>query len=57
MTDKELLYVQDALGHEQYFITKCRETASQLQDKELKCSVEQMAQKHQDIFRSFYDLL
>ena len=27
MTDKELLYIEDALGHEQYFQQKCKETA------------------------------
>ena len=25
MTSKELLYVEDALGHEKYFQTKCME--------------------------------
>ena len=25
MTSKELLYVEDALGHEKYFQTKCQE--------------------------------
>ena len=25
MTDKELLYIEDALGHEQYFQQKCKE--------------------------------
>ncbi len=57
MTTKELLYIEDALGHEQYFQTKCQETASQVQDAELKLCVEQMAQKHQQIFQSFYGLL
>lgn len=57
MTEKELLYVQDALGHEKYFQTKCKETASQIQDSELKSCVEQMAQKHKEIFNSFYGLL
>ena len=57
MTTKELLYVEDALGHEKYFQTKCKETASQIQDTELKNYVEQMAQKHQQIFQSFYGLL
>ena len=32
MSPKELLYVEDALGHEQYFQTKCKETANQIQD-------------------------
>ena len=57
MTTKELLYVEDALGHAKYFQSKCKETANQLQDAELKAYVEQMAQKHQQIFQSFYGLL
>lgn len=57
MTNKELLYIEDALGHEKYFQTKCQETINQVQDQELKTYVEQMAQKHQKIFQSFYGLL
>lgn len=57
MTTKELLYVEDALGHEKYFQTKCREAANQIQDAELKAYAEEMAQKHQKIFQSFYGLL
>ena len=57
MTNKELLYVEDALGHEQYFQTRCNEVANQLQDAELKMCVQQIAQKHQQLFQSFYGLL
>ncbi|MCI8603208.1 MAG: hypothetical protein HFE79_03565 [Ruminiclostridium sp.] len=57
MTGKELLYIEDALGHEQYFRTKCRETASQVKDPDLKTCIQQMEQKHQQIFQSFYGLL
>lgn len=57
MTTKELLYIEDALGHETYFQTQCRQTVQQLQDAELKSCVEGLAQKHQQIFRSFYGLL
>lgn len=57
MTTKELLYIEDALGHEKYFQSKCKETASQLQDPELKNYVTQMVQKHQQIFQKFYGLL
>ncbi len=57
MTTKELLYIEDALGHEKYFQSKCRETASQIQDADLKRCVEQLAQKHQQLFQSFYGLL
>ena len=57
MTSKELNYVEDALGHEIDFRTKCQEAASQLQDADLKACVQQMEQKHQQLFQSFYNLL
>ncbi len=57
MTSKELLYVEDALGHEQYFQTKCRETANQIQDANLRSCVEQLEKQHQKLFQSFYNLL
>lgn len=57
MTSKELMYLEDALGHEQFFQTKCQETVNQLQDMELKTCVQQMAQKHQQMFQNFYGLL
>ena len=57
MTTKELLYIEDALGHEQYLQTKFRETAQQLQDAQLKNYLEQLAAKHQEIFSHFYQLV
>ncbi len=57
MTTKELLYVEDALGHEQYFQTQCREIASQIQDGELKSFAQDMEQRHKEIFQSIYNLL
>ena len=57
MTSKELLYVEDALGHEQYFQTKCNEVISNIQDAELKNTVQTMTGKHQQIFNSFLNLL
>lgn len=57
MTAKEILYVEDALGHEQYFQTQCQETANQIQDAELKAYVEQLGKKHRQLFQSFYSLL
>ena len=57
MTTKELLYMEDALGHEQYFQTKCKETMSQMQDEELKSTLSQLSSKHQQLFQSFYGLL
>lgn len=57
MTTKELLYVEDALGHAQYFKQQCREIASQIEDPELKSCVESMTAKHTEIFQNFYGLL
>lgn len=57
MTTKELLYLEDALGHEKYFQTKCAECAGQLQDQELKAYVQQMGQQHQQLFQSFMNVL
>ena len=55
--DKELLYVQDALGHEQYFQTQCREAANQLQDAELRSFAQQLEQQHKNVFQNLYNLL
>ena len=57
MTTKELLYIEDVLGHQQFFQTKCKETAGQVQDADLKTCLDQLAQKHQQIFQNFLDLL
>ena len=57
MSPKELLYIEDALGHVTFLQTKRRETAMQLQDAELKTQVEQMAQKQGELFAKFYSLV
>lgn len=57
MTEKELLYVEDALGHEQHFQTQCETTANELQDSDLRRFSQELHQKHSTIFKSFYDLL
>ena len=57
MTEKELLYVEDALAHEKYFKEKCSETIENLQDPELKSLVSTMMEKHNKIYQSFYNLL
>ncbi len=57
MTSKELQYLEDALGHEKFFQSKCNEVMSELSDEQLRSCVQQMAQKHQQIFSSLYGLL
>ncbi|MBS4786298.1 MAG: hypothetical protein KH009_09340 [Clostridiales bacterium] len=57
MTSKELLYVEDALGHEKYFQSHCNKMANEIQDPQLKMCVQQMVEKHQKLFQSFMELL
>lgn len=57
MSPKELLYIEDALGHEEYLKKQCNEVASQLQDMELKELVNQLVTKHNELFQQFYNLL
>ena len=57
MTTKEVLYVEDVLGHETCFDAQCRETISRLQDPELRQCVQELGKKHTEIFSSFYGLL
>lgn len=57
MTSKELLYIEDALGHEKFLKSKCTETADKIKDAELKTFVENMADKHGTMFNNFYSIL
>ena len=57
MTPKELLYIEDALGHEKFLKTQCQEAVQNLQDGELKNCVQQLMNKHQQLFDSFYQLV
>ena len=55
MTPKELLYVKDALGHEQHMQQKCQQTASQLTDKSLQNYVKKLETRFGDHFTTLYD--
>ena len=57
MSPKELLYIEDALGHEKFLRTQCQQAISNLTDPELKNVVQQMMQKHQELFTRFYNLV
>ena len=57
MSPKELLYIEDALSHEQFLITQCREAAHALQDPALRSCVQRMQSAHQDLFTQFYQLV
>lgn len=57
MTPKEVLYVEDALGHTQFMQQQCQDAISRLHDENLKQQVQQMLDKNQQTFRSFYSLV
>ena len=57
MSPKELLYIEDALGHEKFMKTQCLEVASKIQDSELKNYVTQLVNEHEQLFQQFLNLL
>ena len=57
MTPKEVLYVEDALGHAQFLKTQCQDAVDALRDANLKRLAQQWLQENQSIFRSFYSLV
>ena len=57
MSPKELLYVEDALGHEKQMQDICCNYASQLKDTELKNFVQGLSDRCGDDFNKIYSLL
>ena len=57
MTPKEVLYVEDALGHTQFLMTQCRTAAAQLSDPALQAQVQELLKSNQQLFQQFYNLV
>lgn len=57
MSPKELAYVEDALGHESFMKSKCSDTIQNLSDSDLKQFVQQITDKHKQLFNQFYNLI
>lgn len=57
MTSKELLYVEDALGHENFMKSCSTKTSSKLTDPTLSAYVKELEQKHTELFNKFLNLL
>ncbi len=57
MTSKELLYVEDALGHENFMKTCSMKTASQLNDPTLSSYMRELEQIHTNLANKFLNLL
>ena len=56
MTNKELLYVEDALGHEKYMKDCSKKTAAQLQDQTLANYITELEQVHTKLYNKFQNL-
>lgn len=57
MTCKELLYVEDALGHEKFMENCSKQTATQLSDQTLATYLKELEQLHKSLYNKFLKLL
>lgn len=57
MSPKELLYIEDALSHEQFLMNQCQQAMVNLTDPELRNCVQQLRTGHQQLFNQFYQLV
>ena len=57
MTTKELLYIEDALGHAQFMTQQCQQAAQQLKTPALRQQAQRLIQENQQLFDSFYELV
>ena len=57
MSPKELMYIQDALSHEQFMATQCQQAAQALQNPELRSYANQLANQHKQLFQKLYQLV
>ena len=57
MTSKELLYVQDALEHENFMKSCATKTSGKLTDPTLSFYISELSQKHTDLKNKFLNLL
>ncbi len=57
MSPKELLYIEDALGHAQFLTIQCREAASRLTDPVLREQAQQLSNSNQQLFDRFFELV
>lgn len=57
MTSKELLYVEDALGHEKFMKCCAKKTADDLTDSSLVNYMTELEIKHGELLNKFKNLL
>jgi len=57
MSTKELLYVEDFLGHEEYFLQHLAETRECIDDEKLEKFIGKLEKVNQDLITKFYGLI
>ena len=57
MTQKELLYLEDAIGHEKNIISICGESINNLEDEELISFMNGELEKHNDMLDNLMKVL
>ena len=57
MTGKELLYVEDALGHEKFMKERSKKTSAQIKDVNLSNYIAELEKVHGDLYSKFLNLL
>lgn len=57
MTNKELIYVEDALGHEKFMKTCSLETSRELTDPVLSNYIKELEKTHNEMYQKFLNLL
>lgn len=57
MTEKELLYIEDALSHARFLSTQCQDAVNTLKDQQLKAQAQQLVDTNRKIFGQFYSLV
>ncbi len=57
MTPKELLYIEDALGHLQILMSQCCTAEQQLSDPALKQQAKVLCDGNRKLFNQFYSLI
>ncbi|MBQ9424303.1 MAG: hypothetical protein IJU32_12050 [Pyramidobacter sp.] len=57
MSPKELLYIEDALGHTQFLMAQCRAAAGELSDPALRQQAQQLLGDNRKLFDAFYKLI
>lgn len=57
MTDKELLYVEDAIGHEENIIAICEDEISNFKDKALVNFLKKEVKKHTSMKEKLINML